>query len=406
MRLLNLFDGIGGFGLAAKWMGWDNVASCEIDPYCRRVLDYWFDYKYIYNDITTTDFTPLRGHIDLVTGGFPCQPFSLAGKQLGEKDDRYLWPHMLRAIREVRPRWVVAENVRGLLTQSDGVVFEQVCTGMEAEGYEVQPFAIPAAGVGAPHRRDRLWIVAHRADAGAESECEREEEIRGLVDVTDTKRFGGCEVHHDLQSEEPNGERTDGYGHERLDSDTACIGSTPCGTCGGLERVRRIDDAQQEERSDEAERDHGLSALQRYATDTDTDGDRCRDWSVQHEHRQECEASSDHCHDGKNGIADYASSSRRYESKFHDGEFEKPQEGERRPSEVEPRGTNRAWDAWRNFPTQSPVCRGDDGVSGRLVGITFPKWREQTIKMFGNSIVPQVAYQIYRAIDYYENRTH
>lgn len=321
MRLLNLFDGIGGFGLAAKWMGWENVASCEIDPYCRRVLDYWFDYKYIYNDITTADFTPLRGNIDLVTGGFPCQPFSLAGKQLGEKDERYLWPHMLRAIREVRPRWVVAENVRGLITQSGGVVFEQVCAGLEAAGYEVQPFILPAAGVGAPHRRDRLWIVAHAADAGAESERRRKAEIRGLVDATDSY------------------------------------------------------------------------------------GDRCRDVAVQHEHRQECEAASDHRDDGANGIADYACSIRRYAGEFHDGEFEKPQEGERRPGKVESRGTDCARDAWREFPTQPPVCRGDDGLSDRLVGITFPKWREQAIKMFGNSIVPQVAYQTYKAIEAYEYGT-
>lgn len=400
MRLLNLFDGIGGFGLAAKWMGWDNVASCEIDPYCRRVLDYWFDYKYIYDDIKTTDFTTLRGHIDLVTGGFPCQPFSLAGKQLGEKDDRYLWPHMLRAIREVRPRWVVAENVRGLLTQSDGVVFEQVCAGMEAEGYEAQPFVLPAAGVGAPHRRDRLWIVAHRADAGVESERDRKDG-RTALHVADAECCGGSEIHHQVQSEEPNGKRSDGYGDKRVDSDTACIGSTPCGTCGGLERGRRFDDAKQEERSYEAERNHGLSAFQQHATDTD--GDRCRDWSVQHEHMQEFETASDDCNDGSNGIADYASSSiRRYEGNFHDGEFEKTQEGERRPGKVESRGTDCTRDAWRYFPTQPPVCRGYDGLSGRLVGITFPKWREQTIKMFGNSIVPQVAYQIYRAIEDYE----
>lgn len=319
MRLLNLFDGIGGFGLAAKWMGWENVASCEIDPYCRRVLDYWFDYRYIYDDIKTTDFTPLRGHIDLVTGGFPCQPFSLAGKQLGEKDDRYLWPHMLRAIREVRPRWVVAENVRGLLTQSDGMVFEQVCADMEAEGYEVQPFVLPAAGLGAPHRRDRLWIVAHRADAGSESERERQDGIRPALHVADTESDGNSGRPEEIRSEKrrPDGEinaESIQHGEVRDATDSAGIGRIEGGVFNGTEREAK------------AER-------KPYAADSARGG-------------------------------------------------------------------------WRNFPTQSPVCRGDDGLSGRLVGITFPKWREQSIKMFGNSIVPQVAYQIYRAIEEYENRPH
>lgn len=178
MRLLNLFDGIGGFALAAEWMGWENVGSVEIDPFCRKVLDYWFDYKYRYGDIKTADFVRLRGRIDIITGGFPCQPFSNAGKQRGKDDDRYLWPEMLRAIREVQPRWVVGENVRGLLTNAGGMVFEQVCADMEALGYEVQPFLVPACAVDAPHRRDRVWIVARLAadtprngDSGTSSEA-------------------------------------------------------------------------------------------------------------------------------------------------------------------------------------------------------------------------------------------
>ncbi len=100
----------------------------------------------------------------ILTGGFPCQPFSQAGRRRGEEDDRFLWPEMLRIIREFSPLWVIAENVRGLLTQGGGVVFERVCTDLEAAGYEVQPIIIPAVAVGAPHRRDRVWFVAHRND--------------------------------------------------------------------------------------------------------------------------------------------------------------------------------------------------------------------------------------------------
>lgn len=97
----SLFSGIGGAELAASWMGWENVFHCEINPFCRRVLEYWFPNSTSYEDITKTDFTPWRGRIDILTGGFPCQPFSLAGSRKGAEDDRYLWPHMLRAVREI-----------------------------------------------------------------------------------------------------------------------------------------------------------------------------------------------------------------------------------------------------------------------------------------------------------------
>lgn len=99
--------------------------------------------------------------IDLLTGGFPCQPFSQAGRRKGTDDNRYLWPEMFRVIREFQPTWIIAENVRGLLTWNEGLVFEQVCTDLESENYEVQPFIIPACSVNAPHRRDRVWFVAH-----------------------------------------------------------------------------------------------------------------------------------------------------------------------------------------------------------------------------------------------------
>ncbi len=185
---MRLFSGIGGFDLAAEWAGWTNVFHCEIDPFCRSVLKYHFPNATQYEDIRTTDFTVWRGRVDVLTGGFPCQPFSIAGKRLGTSDERYLWPEMLRAIREIRPRWVVGENVRGFIDWSEGLVLETVCADLEALGYEVQPFVLPACGVDAPHRRDRVWIVAHRADAGIESLRERAE------------RADGCEVAADAES--------------------------------------------------------------------------------------------------------------------------------------------------------------------------------------------------------------
>ncbi len=169
MTHASLFSGIGGFDLAAEWAGWTNLFNCEIDPFCQKVLKYHFPNAEQYSDIRTTDFTIWRDRIDVLTGGFPCQPFSLAGKRKGTEDERYLWPEMLRAIREIRPRWVVGENVYGILNWSDGLVFEQVCSDLEHEGYEVQAYILPAAGVGAPHKRDRVWFVAYCADAGSKS---------------------------------------------------------------------------------------------------------------------------------------------------------------------------------------------------------------------------------------------
>ena len=161
MTHASLFSGIGGFDLAADWTGWKNLFNCEKDPFCRQILNYYWPQAISYEDIKTTDFKPHREAIDVLTGGFPCQPFSTAGKRAGADDDRYLWPEMLRAIREIHPRVIVAENVPGLLTIGQGLVFEQVCTDLEGEGYEVQPFIIPACGVNAPHRRDRVWFVAY-----------------------------------------------------------------------------------------------------------------------------------------------------------------------------------------------------------------------------------------------------
>ena len=186
----SLFSGIGGFDLAAAWAGWTNVFNCEIDPFCRRVLKYHFPESEQYEDIRTTDFTVWRDCIDVLTGGFPCQPFSLAGKRKGTADDRYLWPAMLGVVRTVRPRWVVGENVLGIVNWSQGMVFEQVCADLEAAGYEVQAYLIPAAGVGAPHLRYRTWFVAHRGDARAESSWQERFGAIAAGSTADTGRVG------------------------------------------------------------------------------------------------------------------------------------------------------------------------------------------------------------------------
>lgn len=172
MTHASLFSGIGGFDLAAHWAGIKNIFACEIDEFCRKVLAKRFPETTLYKDIKETKFEQYCGTVDIISGGFPCQPFSVAGKRAGTEDNRYLWGEMLRVVREVKPTWVIAENVRGLTNITGGSTFETVCNDLEVSGYEVQPFIIPALTVGAPHKRERVWIVANR-NSTRESQPER-----------------------------------------------------------------------------------------------------------------------------------------------------------------------------------------------------------------------------------------
>lgn len=203
MRVLDLFSGIGGFSLGLERAGMQTIAFCEIDPYCRRVLRKHWPGVPIFEDVRT-----LRGEdvgpVDLVCGGYPCQPFSTAGKRRGTADDRHLWPEMLRVIDETRPTWVCGENVAGLISMverrdapvvesrqggrnANGVDYESVlvrqehmllnsiCNDLGAIGYSVSVFVVPAVAVDAKHRRDRVWVVGHTehgANAAERGQCQ------------------------------------------------------------------------------------------------------------------------------------------------------------------------------------------------------------------------------------------
>lgn len=160
----SLFSGIGGFDLAAEWKGWTNVFHCEKDEKARSVLHKNFPHVNSHEDIFELDGAQYEGQIDILTGGFPCQPFSLAGKRRGTDDDRHLWPQMLRVIREIKPTYVIGENVFGLTNMEDGRTFDNIWTSLEDEGYTVESFILPAAAVQAWHRRDRVWIIAYAND--------------------------------------------------------------------------------------------------------------------------------------------------------------------------------------------------------------------------------------------------
>jgi DNA (cytosine-5)-methyltransferase 1 len=260
MKHGSLFSGIGGFDLAAEWMGWENVFHCEWMEFPRKVLDYHFPNADSHIDICKTDFKKYANTIDILTGGFPCQPFSTAGKRKGTEDERYLWGEMLRAIQEIKPKYVIAENVFGITNIDGGLVFNQVCVDLENEGYEVQPFIICAAAKNAPHRRDRCWFIANTSNDG--------------------NQRGSCKV--------------------QIESKKQSI-------------QKRYD-------------------IQQFEQPIDI--------------RQKMESSCN----------------------------------------------------WSNFPTQSPFCGGDDGISRQLDGVTFSKWRAHSIKGYGNAIVPQIAYQLFEII--------
>lgn len=154
---VDLFSGIAGFALAARWAGVETIAFAEIDPYASRVIERHFPGVRNYGDVRNVPSLDAW----LLTGGVPCQPASVAGKRRGAEDDRWLWPEALAAVERIRPAWVLFENPTGILSLNDGVEFERICLALESQGYEVQPVVIPACAVQAPHRRDRVWIVAH-----------------------------------------------------------------------------------------------------------------------------------------------------------------------------------------------------------------------------------------------------
>jgi DNA (cytosine-5)-methyltransferase 1 len=286
MTHASLFSGIGGFDLAAEWMGWNNLFHCEWNPFGQKVLKHHFPNSISYNDITKTDFTIHSGSVDILTGGFPCQPYSTAGKRLGKQDERHLFPEMLRCIKEVKPRWVVGENVRGLVSWNEGLVFHEVYDDLEREGYEVQSFLIPAASVGAPHQRYRVWFVAYSNDKGRSSRLRQVQSENGKVSKWNNNA-------------------------ESCDTNVEYVVSNS-------ESIRQ----------------------------------------------------------------EYALENRELEG----GRFRESDER----------------NFWDSFPSKPPLCGGDDGLPRELDGITFSKWRQESIKAYGNAIVPQVAHQIFKTIEEFE----
>lgn len=171
MKIIDTFSGMGGFSLAGRMMGWKTIHFVEKDEHCKQRLRQHFPGVPITSDIR--DYQPQPYEADIICGGFPCQPFSTAGKRRGEKDDRYLWPEMCRVIRQAKTPYVLAENVSHLTKMDNGAVWRTIRTDLENEGYEVAGLLIPAAAVGAPHKRERLWIVGYSQHNGRDAAAHR-----------------------------------------------------------------------------------------------------------------------------------------------------------------------------------------------------------------------------------------
>ena len=378
----SLFSGIGGFDLAAEWMGWDNIFHCEWNTFGQQILQHYWPNAITYEDITKTNFSIHRGEIDILTGGFPCQPYSIAGKREGKEDERHLWPEMLRAIKEIAPSYVVAENVYGLVNWNDGVVFNEVQTDLENEGYEVQPYILPAASVNAPHKRDRVWFIAYSYN-NRKSRRTRENE-------SESKKERLQERNQVQQLILANSLR-------ELSANSSC---ERCDNRRDNRKERQICENQnrnaQEDKPKGNGRKCGISKVREIRNVTNTKSESC---GREHEQRQEqgefrgCDCKND---------ATYTECQRGREI-LQNIQPEKPN-GFSSHSFNEPND-------WEDFPTQPPICDGDDGLSSRLDAptvfkriekprkpITFAKWRMESVKGGGNAIVPQIALNIFRTI--------
>ena len=407
MKHIGLFEGIGGFSLSAQLVGWETIAWCEWDAFCQTVLKYHFPHATPHSDIRTTDFTGYHGKIDILTGGFPCQPYSTAGKRKGTDDERHLWPEMRRAIREISPRWVVGENVGGLVNWSGGLVFDEVQADLEAEGYEVQAFVLPACGVDAPHKRDRVWFVAHskmhndRGSAGEVSKtngrqvCELLSEL-GCSDeapaAAANANYNGSHGPENRQGLESRNDRNAARANKAVKLARCSVSdawpTTDADSDGHqLRGLGQDRSAQSEGKGIEKERQRVWSNSWRIGepeTVSNANGAG---------RRQQLAT----CQPGWQGFGSGCSNSCNASYPTGSGRFQVN-------SESKPGLATQNIPDWRQFPTQPPLCSRNDGFSPELVGITVSKHRRESIKAYGNAIVPQVALQIFKAINQIEKQ--
>lgn len=322
MRHGSLESGIGMFDYAAEMMGWENVFHCEKEGFCQTILKYYWPKAKSYANVFGFNGYEWRGKVDIISAGFPCQPFSNAGKRKGSEDDRHIWPENMRIFREAKPPFIVCENVPGIVTIEDGMVFEQVCIDLENEGYEVQTFIIPAVATDKDHRRDRIWIIAYN-----DSYTNSSGYIYGQPEInpTETREYAQ-------------------YEFEQCISD---VTNTKCEGLQGCEVTGQQSEHFQPERYN-----------------ADVTNTRSQRQQGQGEYRGQVYSEA-------NGI-------RKINRAFNG---------------------NKLKESWIEAATR--LCTVDDGNAGRLdtTAISKSKWRTESLKAAGNTIVWEIAFNIFKAIE-------
>jgi DNA (cytosine-5)-methyltransferase 1 len=408
VKHLDLFSGIGGFALGLQKVGFETVAFCDIEKYCQHLLKQKWNGVKIYSDVREITKEKFKADgiesPEIITGGFPCQPFSVAGSRKGTDDNRHLWPEMFRIIKEFKPRWIIGENVRGIVSIQDGLVFETVCTDLESEGYEVQTFNIPAVGVGAPHKRERIWIVANsrcsirREQSSRNSESIGSRTFKETERSTDTSKITGSSERAETMADTES-KRT-GENNERLRSRTSGISgregttriqedvanSNTGNVEAGCERQRRIREENTKERQSNnvtgssevmANTNESISRERQIFGNPNDKGrgaSETRRESLQPEDRQ---TRTDNLGSGSEVMANTNSERQQEQCR--------PKSIQEEGNELECSSSQSGGNFWDIEPDVGRVVNGLPGRVHRLKGL-------------GNAIVPQIAEEIGRAI--------
>lgn len=411
MRHISLCTGIGGMDLASRQIGWKNVAQCEIDEACKKVLvknfnsieegvlDFYpedAERPKLYSDIYKFNGEEWHGKVDIISAGFPCQPFSFAGKQTGKDDHRYLWKEVFRIIRQARPTWFFGENVTGIVK----LALDEVLLDLESIGYSVEAFLIPACSVNAPHKRERVWIVAH-----ANSEAQPGFPIHGSEGFRVSSN--SASIRHKEQRKIFTGLC------EEQESQKQTIDAQP-GSAFNVAYTKNYRLQASLHIWQRRTRFKNTCSVAKFTSDTDSSNGQslCRSKATPGDRQQKINGVI--YTDSINDVAD--SNSVRSLSARRIGEM-----GGKRFSLKDSwlnltftNPGNRAekfkvcsrWyatsreiarnsrDGFKNFPTQPPVCGRNDGFSNRV----------DRLKQLGNAVVPQVVYEIFRCIDMIEKQ--
>ena len=413
---IGLFEGVGGFSLAAHWAGYETVAWCEWDKRCQQVLNYYFPTAEGFGDINESDFSKYENEIDILTAGFPCQPVSLAGQRKGTEDERWGWPQTRRVIEQVKPKWVILENVAGLLSileQPGKVIMETKTTEFFGESYctetvsetkrvlgtiiaELQEsgyflptltdgtpiiLCVPACAVNAPHRRDRVWIVAysehHRKRSPRNSSRNEGDEFAALYE-TGQKRKGQTVFNTGLRDLQRNIANSDQWGQPKHQLPTGRYSPQS----GDSARKPTADPNSQYGRQQlQFCRSYGAWSWSKFSRSSKGQPTADSDGVIEKQPKQKVEGV-------RPELARYCKTGvlfTRFGEKYRSGLNAEPS-------------------TFTGFPTQSPICSRNDGLSSRLVGITVSGHQEFSIKSYGNAIVPELAFELMQIIHQVDNQ--